>query len=129
MPWKNHTLVSLNDRKRLLESLVSERQQTDTIFDMVYRLLPTDHMSTSGTHRPMFIPINDSIKITRKEMFDFYHFLFETALSLLEFNTSRWIKMIDYIGNMDSLKFDIFIDRMNKIDWRSADLELKKIFI
>ncbi|MDR3257062.1 MAG: hypothetical protein LBT18_05445 [Endomicrobium sp.] len=126
-PWYYiNTMVSLDDKKQFLDTLIKDGKNIDAVFSLLYSLFLKDHLSTQSTRRPRFIKIIEPPLPAEQDLLNFHYFIFQKALSILENDAARWSKMVDYIDFMDMSCFDRFIEKLNAVDWRQVSVEFKK---
>lgn len=124
--WIPNTLVSLNNKQQVIESLITKGKDPEIIFRLLYKLLPTDHMVSSPIHRPEFIELIDPNNPTIGEVWSFNRFIFTNAMLMLENDAGRWSEMIKYIAFMNKDWFKEFIDKLDDINWQHVDYNFKK---
>jgi hypothetical protein len=119
-PWGPQTSVSLDDREKAIYAFIEVKRNEDTLFSLLYSLLPVSMETLVPSARPDFLEITEPIPVTISELEKFYNFVFQRVLSMLDANEIRWSLMIEYINSMDDKQFDLFIDRFDKIDFSKA---------
>lgn len=124
-PWHPNTMVSLDNRKQVINKLISDDKNMEVVFLLLSSLFYTPHQSSSPTHRPKFLEIIEPKNISWKELYDFYDFLFKTTLSILGQNGARWDNMIRKISYMRRDNFDSMINALNDFDWPKIDKAFK----
>lgn len=123
--WLPNTLVDLDKKQLCISTLLKTNKNTDVLFNLLYSLLPTEHMTCQPTHRPRFIELRDPERESRSAIGKFNNFIYTEIINMIGANKDRWDKIIRYITYMNLERFDMFINTLKSIDWANADTELR----
>lgn len=123
--WLPNTLVDLNKRQLCISNILRTNKNSDVLFNLLYNLLPTEHMTCQPTHRPHFIELHAPERVSRLAIGKFNNFIYTEIINMIGCDKDKWDKVIRYITYMNPERFDMFINTLNSIDWLNADAELK----
>ncbi|MEZ8450363.1 hypothetical protein AB6C66_05940 [Vibrio splendidus] len=90
LPWMPHTLASLEKRKVALKTICME--QPEVAWKLLESLLPNQHSSTSGTHRPIWrniFPENWEKGATNSEYWELSRFCAELLVQQAELDVTK----------------------------------------
>lgn len=122
-PFVVNTSVSLAFRKQVLDNLVKDRKNLDVVFSLLQYIAKMNF--ATSTNRPKFTAINVEQSIAPEEVGEFYQFIFEKSLSILDMNVERWAEMITNLLTTDLANFDRLIEKLDAIDWEKAGNDFK----
>ncbi|MEY8198390.1 MAG: hypothetical protein RPS47_04055 [Colwellia sp.] len=101
LPWLPHTLASVEKRQAALKTICAE--QPEVAWKLLENLLPNQHSTTSGTHKPVWRNIirEDWEKgVTNGEYWEQSQFCAELIVEQADFDTA---KLASLAGNYDHL--------------------------
>lgn len=101
LPWMPHTLASIEKRKAALKTICAE--QPEVAWKLLESLLPNQHSTTSGTHRPVWrniIPDEWEKGVTNGEYWELSRFCAELIVVQADLDTA---KLALLAGNYDHL--------------------------
>ncbi|RUO31638.1 hypothetical protein CWE12_01165 [Aliidiomarina sedimenti] len=101
LPWMPHTLASVEKRQAALKTICFE--QPEVAWRLLESLLPKQHLTTSGTHKPNWrktIPEDWKKGVTNGEYWEQSRFCAEL---LVEQAGSDLVKLTSLVGNYDHL--------------------------
>ena len=128
-PWMQNTTVSIAKRREMIIQLLQTNRYNDSVFNLIYDLLRGVNISSIPSHKPQYIPIpQTNIFNSQVDISNFYKFIFSTVLSMLNNNTNRWERIINYIDNMMDPEFNEFLHKIEEIKWETEE-EVFKIRI
>ena len=123
--WLPNTLVDLDKRQLCISTLLRTNKSSDVLFNLLYSLLPVEHMTCQPTHRPKFIELRDQERESRTDIDRFNSFIYAEIINMLGDNKDRWDKISRYITYMNPERFDMFMNKLYSIDWQNAAPEFK----
>lgn len=101
LPWMPHTLASVEKRQAALKTICTE--QPEVAWKLLESLLPNQHSTTSGTHRPNWretIPEDWEKGVTNGEYWEQSRFCAELIVEQAGFDV---VKLASLAGNYDHL--------------------------
>lgn len=101
LPWMPHTLASIEKRRAALRTICSE--QPEVAWKLLESLLPRQHSSTSGTHKPVWrniVPEEWKKGVTNVEYWEQSRFCAELIVGQAGLDTT---KLASLVGNYDHL--------------------------
>lgn len=101
LPWMPHTLASIEKRQVALRTICAE--QPEVAWKLLESLLPSQHSTTSGTHKPVWrkiIPEDWEQEVTNGEYWEQSRFCAELIVQQAEFDIA---KLASLVGNYDHL--------------------------
>lgn len=128
LPWLPQTLASVEKRKVAIQTLCNE--WPDIGWAVVTSLLPNQHQSSSGSHKPVWrnrIPEGQPKGASTKEYWEQVSFLGELAVSLAGLDVVRLTDLIDRFDNLPGASFDQLLAVLSSDDIRSVDEDKRKI--
>ncbi len=101
LPWLPHTLASVEKRQAALKSICAE--QPEVAWKLLESLLPGQHSTTSGTHKPSWREVIPNVwekGVSKGEYWEQSRFCAELIVVQAEFDVS---KLASLVGNYDHL--------------------------
>lgn len=101
LPWLPHTLASIEKRQAALKTICAE--QPEVAWKLLESLLPNQHSTTSGTHKPSWretIPDGWEKGVTSGEYWEQSRFCAELIVEQAGFDI---VKLASLVGNYDNL--------------------------
>ncbi|PSU75279.1 hypothetical protein [Photobacterium phosphoreum] len=101
LPWMPHTLASIEKRQAALKTICAE--QPEVAWKLLESLLPNQHSTTSGTHKPVWryiIPEDWEKGVTNGEYWEQSRFCAELMVEQANLDTE---KLASLVGNYDHL--------------------------
>jgi hypothetical protein len=101
LPWMPHTLASIEKRQVALRTICAE--QPEVAWKLLESLLPSQHTTTSGTHKPVWrniIPEDWEKGVTNGEYWEQSRFCAKLIVQQAEFDIA---KLASLAGNYDHL--------------------------
>lgn len=101
LPWMPHTLASVEKRQAALKTICAE--QPEVAWKLLESLLPSQHSTTSGTHKPRWretIPEGWEKGVTNGEYWEQSRFCAELIVEQAGFDV---VKLASLAGNYDHL--------------------------
>lgn len=101
LPWMPHTLASVEKRQAALKTIWAE--QPEVAWKLLESLLPSQHSTTSGTHKPRWretIPEGWEKGVTKGEYWEQSRFCAELIVEQAGFDV---VKLASLAGNYDHL--------------------------
>ncbi|AVI65858.1 hypothetical protein CKQ84_08155 [Shewanella sp. WE21] len=101
LPWMPHTLASIEKRQVALRTICAE--QPEVAWKLLESLLPSQHSTTSGTHKPVWrkiIPEDWEQGVTNGEYWEQSRFCAELIVQQAEYDIA---KLASLAGNYDHL--------------------------
>ncbi|GAA66418.1 hypothetical protein [Pseudoalteromonas sp. BSi20429] len=102
LPWMPHTLASVEKRQAALKTICAE--QPEVAWKLLESLLPNQHSTTSGTHKPSWratIPEGWEKGVTNNEYWEQSRFCAELIVEQAGFDV---VKLASLAGNYDHLQ-------------------------
>ena len=102
LPWMPHTLASVEKRQAALKTICAE--QPEVAWKLLESLLPNQHSTTSGTHKPSWratIPEGWEKGVTNGEYWEQSRFCAELIVKQAGFDV---VKLASLAGNYDHLQ-------------------------
>ncbi|WP_241973617.1 hypothetical protein [Aliidiomarina shirensis] len=107
LPWLPQTLASVDKRKVAVRAIL--REWPDIAWNLIIQLLPGQHQTSSGSHKPTWRKIipNDWEKgVTHEEYWQQVSFYAELAVTAAGQDTGRLSALIDHFDNLPEPAFD-----------------------
>jgi hypothetical protein len=107
LPWMPQTIASADKRKVAVQTILTE--QPDIAWNLIIQLLPNQHQTTSGSHKPSWrktIPDEWEKGVTQEEYWQQASFYAELAMSAADQDASRLSVLIDHFDNLPKPAFD-----------------------
>jgi hypothetical protein len=107
LPWFPQTMASISKRKIAVQTLC--RECPDVSWDIITSLLPNQHQTTMGSHKPVWMNIsseNLEKDVTHSEYWDQVSFYAELAVSLAKKDIKKLICLIDQLDDLPKESFD-----------------------
>jgi hypothetical protein len=117
LPWLPQTLASIEKRKVAVKTLLKE--WPEVAWTLIINLLPGQHQSSSGSHKPSWRKIipNDGIKnVTNQEYWQQTSFYAELAVDAARYNLKRLTELIDYLDRLPETAFNQLMDILSSKD-------------
>lgn len=111
LPWKPHTIASLEKRKAAVNILCKELPKIG--WQLVLDFLPNQHQMTWGTYKPSWrdtIPDDWKAGVTKKEYWEQVSLCAELAVSLAGHDIDRLGELTNLIENLPQPSFDKFLE-------------------
>ena len=111
LPWFPQTIASVEKRKVAVQTLCKECPQIG--WKLVINLLPNQHQSSAGTHKPLWrnpIPNDRDERVTRQEYWDQVSSYAELAVSMAEYDIPKLAELIKHFNNLPGPAFDRLLD-------------------
>ena len=111
LPWFPQTLASVDKRKVAVQTLLNE--QPNIAWTLIIQLLPGQHRTSSGSHRPSWrkiIPDSREESVTPQEYWQQASFYAEHAVKAAEHDIERLSELIDHFDNLPQPAFDQLIE-------------------
>lgn len=103
LPWMPHTLASVEKRKAVLKTIRAE--QPEVAWKLLQSLLPNQHSTTSGTHKPVWrntIPANWEKGVTNDEYWEQSRFCAELIVEQAGFNIAKLASLAENYDHLPS---------------------------
>ena len=113
LPWLPHTLSSVSKRQVALKTICVE--QPSIGWNLLVKLLPNQHSTTSGTYKPKYRDIfpNDwQKKISKNEYQDQVEFCSNLLIELAEYNILKLSKLAEIADKLSTQSFEIFLKKI-----------------
>lgn len=110
LPWFPQTLASIEKRKVAVRTLIKE--WPDTGWELVKNLLPKQHQTSTGSHKPSWreiIPEDRESGVSPEEYWQQVSFYAELAVSTANHNTVKLSELIDHLNTLPKPAFDQLI--------------------
>ncbi|MAA96094.1 MULTISPECIES: hypothetical protein [unclassified Arsukibacterium] len=107
LPWLPQTLAPVDKRKVAVRTLLQE--WPDIAWSLIIRLLPGQHQTSSGSHKPSWrkiIPEDWEKGVTHQEYWQQASFYAELAVAAADHDTARLSTLIDHFDNLPGTAFD-----------------------
>lgn len=127
LPWMPHTLASIEKRKVAVQTVLSE--WPDVGWNLLLSLLPNQHQTTSGTHRPKWretIPDDWERGVTTNEYWQQASTYAELVVSAAGQNVGKLSDLIDRFDSLTKPAFDRLIETLSSDVIRSLSEEQKQ---
>jgi hypothetical protein len=111
LPWLPQTLASVDKRKVAVQTLLNECP--DIAWNLLVQLLPNQHQSSSGSHKPNWrkiIPDDWEKGVTQQEYWQQVSFYAELAVSAAGNDTARLSQLVDHFDNLPEPAFDKLVE-------------------
>lgn len=117
LPWMPHTLASVEKRQTALKIICNE--QPKVAWELLKNLLPNQHTTTSGTHKPIWrciLPENWEQKVTNVEYKDQSRFCAELIVNQAGLDTEKLASLVEKYEHLlppasDTLRDKLLSDR------------------
>lgn len=106
LPWLPQTLASVEKRKVAVRTLLNE--QPDIAWRLIIQLLPRQHQTSSGSHKPSWrkiVPDDWKKGVSNQEYWEQTSFYAELAVSTAGQDLSRLSTLIDHFDNLPEPAF------------------------
>lgn len=110
LPWLPQTLANADKRKVAMKAIVDDTPEVG--WKVVLQLLPGQHQTSSGTHKPKWrrILLDEEGKgVSQKEYWEQATFFAELAVNMSSSNFERISELVDHLGHLPKPAFDKFI--------------------
>ncbi|ELA7286597.1 hypothetical protein Q9885_001694 [Vibrio parahaemolyticus] len=110
LPWLPQTLASVDKRKVAVKTILNE--WPDIAWNLLVRLLPGQHKTSSGTHKPSWrriIPDDWGKDVTNQEYWQQTSFYAELAVSSVGDDIDRLSLLIEHFDSLPNPAFEKFI--------------------
>lgn len=114
LPWRPHTLANIEKRKVAVETVI--REWPDVGWNLLLSLLPNQHQTTSGTHKPTWreiIPEDWENGVTKQDYWRETSAYAELAVRTADNDSSKLADLIDRMNNLFGPAFDQLIDTLS----------------
>lgn len=106
LPWLPQTVASVEKRKVAVQTLLNE--QPDIAWNLIIQLLPSQHQTSSGSHKPSWrkiIPEDWEKGVSNQEYWEQTSFYAELAVSAAGQDISRLSTLIGHFDNLPEPAF------------------------
>ena len=113
LPWLPHTLASVEKRQAALRSICAE--QPEVAWKLLESLLPNQHSSTSGTHKPVLrstIPEGWEKGVTNGEYWKQSRFCSELIVEQAGFDITKLASLVGHYGKLPSPASEALRDKL-----------------
>lgn len=127
LPWMPHTLASIEKRKVAVQTVLSE--WPDVGWNLLLSLLPNQHQTTSGTHKPKWreaIPDDWEKGVTTNEYWQQASTYAELVVSAAGQDVEKLSDLIDRFDSLTKPAFDQFIETLSSDAIKSLPEEQKQ---
>lgn len=107
LPWFPQTLATVDKRKVAVRTLL--REWPDIAWNLIVQLLPGQHQTTSGSHKPNWrkiIPDDWEKGVTNQEYWQQTSFYADLAVDAAGYNIVRLSELINHFNNLPKPAFD-----------------------
>jgi len=114
LPWLPQTLASVSKRKVAVRTILHE--WPDIAWDLIIQLLPGQHQTSSGSHKPTWrniIPDDMEKGVTNQEYWQQVAFYAELAVDAAGKDTERLCALIDHFDHLPEPAFDQLIKTLS----------------
>lgn len=110
LPWHPQTLVSFQDKQNVINVIITRYQSV--AYELLVKLLPYNMSSTSGTVKPIIIPIEipEKIAVTHGQYFAEVDWYSNRLVDFLEDNLDYLSRFIDHMHSLTRNAFDRFLN-------------------
>ncbi len=116
LPWFPQTRASIAKRRVAIETLLAE--YPDKTFELVIQLLPDQHQSSAGTHKPQWrkiVPHDWKKDVTPEDYWEQVYFYADIAVDAAGVDANRLSKLIDQFDSLPPPAFDKLIETLGSI--------------
>ena len=113
LPWFPQTRASIAKRRVAIETLLKEHP--DKTFDLFIQLLPDQHRSSAGTHKPQWrkiVPHDWKKDVTHEDYREQVSFYANLAVDAAGLDTNKLSKLIDRFDSLSPPAFDKLIETL-----------------
>lgn len=110
LPWLPQTLASVDKRKVAVKTILNE--WPDIAWNLIVRLLPSQHQTSSGSHKPSWrriIPDDWEKGVTNQEYWQQTSFYAELAIASIGEDIARLSLLIEHFDSLPTSAFEQFI--------------------
>ncbi|WP_375057401.1 hypothetical protein [Zobellella sp. DQSA1] len=103
LPWMPHTLASIEKRQAALKTICAE--QPEVAWKLLESLLPNQHSTTSGTHKPVWrkiVPEDWEKGVTNGEYWEQSRFCAELIVEQADFDTAKLASLAENYDHLPS---------------------------
>lgn len=114
LPWYPQTLASIEKREVAVRTLCKE--WPDVCWDLIIRLLPNQHQSTMGSHKPSWrkvIPDDWTEGVSNQEYRQQVSFYADLAVSMADQDVVKLAQLIDHFDKLPKPSFDKLLDELS----------------
>lgn len=114
LPWLPQNTASIDKRKVALQTI--QKQAPKVAWELLLKLLPSQHQVSSGTHKPSFRPaIPDDLGkvVKRQEYLEQVSFYAEQAVSMASDDLDKLNELVGYLGNLPQPSFDKVLELLS----------------
>ncbi len=111
LPWFPQTIASINKRKAAIHTL--ERECPDIAWKLLLDLLPNQHQTSMGSHKPMWrniIPNDYEVSVTKKEYWEQISSYAEIAVEIAKGDFDKLNELISDLDNLPAPSFGKFLE-------------------
>ena len=110
LPWYPQTLGDVQKRKNSLQCLKNEN--AEVFWNVLIRILPNQRNYTTSNPKPKYLALTIPAQptITYKEMNEFYDYLLNLAVDIVESEPKKAILLIEQIKYMSDNTLNTFLD-------------------
>ncbi|MFH1300166.1 MAG: hypothetical protein ABIK07_03825, partial [Planctomycetota bacterium] len=113
LPWLPQTLASVDKRKVAVQTILNE--WPDIAWDLIIQLLPGQHQTSSGSHKPSWrrtIPDDWETGVTNQEYWEQVFFYAELAVAAAGQDPARLSALIDHFDNLPKPAFEQLLEAL-----------------
>lgn len=113
LPWMPHTLASVEKRQAALKTISTE--QPEVAWKLLESLLPNQHSTTSGTHKPVWrniIPEGWGERVTNVEYWEQSQFCAELIVELAGFDTAKLATLAGHYDHLPSPASEALVSKL-----------------
>lgn len=98
--WCPHTSANIEQRKEVIRTLIESKKYNDVIIKLLIKLIPHNHDIISSSIEPMYLKFHKN-KQNTVDFYNFYDFIFEQLLILLE-QSNEWHILLEHYLKLPS---------------------------
>ncbi|HIF9060190.1 TPA: hypothetical protein ACX6MH_000337 [Photobacterium damselae] len=113
LPWMPHTLAPIEKRQAALKTICNE--QPEVAWKLLESLLPNQHTTTMGTHKPVWrniIPEDWKKGAINSEYWEQSQFCAELIVEQADFDTAKLASLVGNYDNLPSPASEVLRDRL-----------------
>ncbi|WP_261375591.1 hypothetical protein [Pseudoalteromonas neustonica] len=114
LPWMPHTLALVEKRQAALKIICNE--QPKVAWELLKNLLPNQHTTTSGTHKPIWrciLPENWEKKVTNVEYWEQSRFCAELIVNQADLDIEKLASLVEIYDHMPPPASDMLREKLS----------------
>lgn len=129
LPWYPQTMANIDKRKSAV--LCLKKENLEVFWEVIWKLLPNQTLSTTGNPRPKYLKVDipEEIHISYGDLEDQYSFIINLAIEAAENDCEKIASLVEVLEYMDEDALEKYLVQIEELAQHEEEDSLKTIWL